>query len=218
MFTGAPPFRIRGVGWSAHSTRCGKAGPLRCDLVPQHVHVTVMGQVTLVLDPCLGGALSAVTRFGVASAVAPDEVTCLDGVRYLLRFSVSDNTGLPSGRDDPDDVGRKTPELRHIVFDGPNRSCGTAKVIIAVLDDGEHLERFASWAMSSTCGVSYVVERAAGAGAGASQSSVFAGLVGSASSGKSARFVTTAGALDSRLSDLPTSPDLCRAQTRSTVE
>jgi acetyl-CoA carboxylase carboxyltransferase component len=142
----------------------------------------------------LGGARSHATRSGVATFVAADEKSCLDDVRYLLSFLPSNNLEEPPAAEATDDPDRLVPELRSIVPASPNQPYDMKKLITAVVDDGEYLEYFPSWAMSLTCGFARLSGRVVGIVG--NQPQILAGVLDIASSEKGARFVRTCDAFN----------------------
>jgi acetyl-CoA carboxylase carboxyltransferase component len=142
----------------------------------------------------LGGAMSHATKSGVASFVLPDEKSCLDEVKYLLRFLPSNNLEAPPAVVSTDDPERATPELREIIPASANQPYEMRDVIRAILDDGEYLEYFPHWARNITCGFGRVDGRVVGIVG--NQPAVLAGVLDIDSSEKAARFVRTCDAFN----------------------
>jgi acetyl-CoA carboxylase carboxyltransferase component len=142
----------------------------------------------------LGGAMSHATKSGVASFVLPDEKSCLDEVKYLLRFLPSNNLETPPAVVPTDDPERATPELREIIPASANQPYEMRDVVRAVLDDGEYLEYFPHWARNITCGFGRIDGRVVGVVG--NQPAVLAGVLDIDSSEKAARFVRTCDAFN----------------------
>jgi acetyl-CoA carboxylase carboxyltransferase component len=142
----------------------------------------------------LGGARSHGSKSGVATFVAPDEKTVLEDVRYLFSFLPSNNLEEPpvfAATDDPD---RLCPELNELMPSSPNVPYDMVQVIESVVDDGDFVEYFASWAQSIVCGFARLDGRPVGIVG--NQPMHLAGVLDIDSSEKAARFVRTCDAFN----------------------
>jgi acetyl-CoA carboxylase carboxyltransferase component len=137
----------------------------------------------------LGGAMSHGTKSGVASFVCPDEKSCLDEVKYLLKFLPSNNLEEPPRIEPVDDPERLTENLREVVPEVSNLPYDMISVIREVLDDGDYLEYHSRWARNITCGLGRLDGRVVGVVG--NQPQVLAGVLDIDSSEKAARFVRT---------------------------
>ena len=142
----------------------------------------------------LGGAKSHSTKSGVATFVSPDELSCLEDVRYLLSFLPSNNLEQPPATVPTDDPNRLCPELNEILPDSPNKPYDMRKVIKSVADDGEFFEYFPKWAGSIVCGFSRMNGHPVGIVG--NQPMMLAGVLDIESSEKAARFVRTCDAFN----------------------
>jgi propionyl-CoA carboxylase beta subunit len=142
----------------------------------------------------LGGAMSHASKSGVATFVAADEKACLDDVRFLLGFLPQNNMEEPPRVDTGDDPERLCPELTQLLPASPNMPYDMAKVVTAVVDDGEFFEYFPHWARSIICGFARIDGRTVGIVG--NQPMVLAGVLDIDSSEKAARFVRTCDAFN----------------------
>ena len=142
----------------------------------------------------LGGAMSHASKSGVATFVAADEKACLDDVRFLLGFLPQNNMEEPPRVDTGDDPERLCPELTELLPASPNMPYDMAKVVTAVVDDGEFFEYFPHWARSIICGFARIDGRTVGIVG--NQPMVLAGVLDIDSSEKAARFVRTCDAFN----------------------
>ena len=142
----------------------------------------------------LGGATTHATKSGVAAFTAPDDRTCLDGVRYLLSYLPSNNLEEPPWFAPTDDPRRRTPELSELMPASPNLPYDMHDVIRAVVDDGEFLEYFPQWARNLVCGFGRLDGHPVGIVG--NQPLVLAGVLDIESSEKGARFVRTCDAFN----------------------
>jgi acetyl-CoA carboxylase carboxyltransferase component len=151
---------------------------------PDVVHAVTREQVT---HNDLGGADVHASTSGVAHFVYDDEVSCLEDVRYLLSLLPPHNRELPPVAHSGDPADRPTEALRTLVPAEPSRSYDMRAVIEEVLDDGEHMEVHAEWAVNVLC----VLGRLDGhtVGVVANQPAYLAGVLDIDSSQKAARFV-----------------------------
>jgi acetyl-CoA carboxylase carboxyltransferase component len=116
-----------------------------------------------------------------------EEFHDLDDVRYLLSFLPSNNLEEPPQVATTDDPHRLCPELRDIIPASSNQPYDMAKVIEAVVDDGEFFEVHEQWAPNIVVGFARLDGHAVGVIA--NQPSALAGTLDIDASVKGARFV-----------------------------
>src|SRR5256885_5094105 len=134
------------------------------------------------------------TKSGVANFVSRDEESCLEEVRYLLRFLPSNNLDEPPYVVPTDDPERKTPELVELMPPSANQAYDMKRVITAVVDDGEFFEYHSLWAMNIVCGFGRLDGHVVGIVG--NQPQVLAGVLDIDSAEKAARFVRTCDAFN----------------------
>lgn len=142
----------------------------------------------------LGGAAVHGSRTGVATFVYEDEVSALDGVRYLLSFLPPNNQELPPRVEPDDDPTRRCDALLRIVPVDERTPYDMRSVIEEIADDGEFLEVQESWAANIVCGFARLDGDVVGIVA--NQPSVLAGVLDIDASEKAARFVRTCDAFN----------------------
>ena len=142
----------------------------------------------------LGGAKSHSSKSGVATFVAESEEEVLDEVKYLLSFLPENNLETPPHFPPTDDPDRSCPELYDIMPASPNIPYDMKQVISTVVDDGEFMEYFPSWAGSIVCGFARLNGHAIGVVG--NQPMQLAGVLDINSSEKAARFVRTCDAFN----------------------
>ena len=135
----------------------------------------------------LGGAMSHASKSGVAHVVAGSDEDCLEQVRYLLSFILSNNFESPPYFPPTDDPERSCDELVEIMPGSPNKPYDMHKVIASVFDDGEFFEIHKYWAQNILCGFARLNGHPVGVVA--NQPQVLAGCLDITSSTKGARFV-----------------------------
>ncbi len=170
-------------------------------MVREHSHMFITGpdvvktvtgeEVTL---EELGGAQSHATKSGVATFVADSEHEVLDQVKYLLSFLPSNNVEEPPSYPAADAPDRRCEELLDLLPDSANLPYDMRKVVESVVDDGEYLEYFPSWAQSIVCAFARLDGRTVGVVG--NQPMVLAGVLDIESSEKAARFVRTCDAFN----------------------
>lgn len=137
----------------------------------------------------LGGALTHASKSGVATFLAPDERSCLDGVRRLLSFLPSNNLGQPPSRPAGDDPGHDVPGLSQLVPASSHEPYDVKGLVRAVLDEGDFLEYHALWATNVVCGFGHIGGSVVGVVA--NQPLVLGGVLDIDAVEKAARFVRT---------------------------
>ncbi len=142
----------------------------------------------------LGGAEVHGARTGVATLVYEDEVSALEGVRYLLSFLPSNNQELAPRLDPDDDPARGCDELLTIVPVDERSPYDMRAVIESIVDNGEYLELQESWAANIVCAFARLDGHVVGIVG--NQPSVLAGALDIDASEKAARFVRTCDAFN----------------------
>jgi len=170
-------------------------------MVREHSHMFITGpdvvktvtgeEVTL---EELGGAQSHATKSGVATFVSDSEEEVLDQVKYLLSFLPSNNLEAPPHFASVDAPDRRCDELVDLLPDSANLPYDMKELVASVVDDGEFLEYFPSWAQSIVCAFARVDGHTVGVVG--NQPMVLAGVLDIESSEKAARFVRTCDAFN----------------------
>jgi len=142
----------------------------------------------------LGGAASHASKSGVATFVSADEDSCLADVRLLLSFLPQNNLSPAPTVTTTDNPTRLCERLRSILPASPNMPYDMKQVIQEVVDGGDFLEYFASWAKSIVCGFARIDGHSVGIVG--NQPMVLAGVLDIESSEKAARFVRTCDAFN----------------------
>nr|WP_236003860.1 acyl-CoA carboxylase subunit beta [Nonomuraea antri] len=135
----------------------------------------------------LGGARVHGTLSGVAGFVYPDEVSCLEDVRYLLALLPANNRELPPVVATADPARRRCESLLDLVPADPSRSYDMARLIAEIVDDGEFFEFHAGWAQNLICGLATFDGQVTGIVA--NQPARLAGVLDIHASEKGARFI-----------------------------
>ncbi|MDF5757179.1 acyl-CoA carboxylase subunit beta [Spongiactinospora sp. TRM90649] len=135
----------------------------------------------------LGGAQVHGTMSGVAGFVYPDEISCLEDVRYLLSMLPANFQEMPPSIASSDPAERSGDALLDLVPADPAQSYDMAAVIAELVDDGEFFEFHAGWAGNLLCGLARFDGHVTGIIA--NQPSVLAGVLDIKASEKGARFI-----------------------------
>jgi propionyl-CoA carboxylase beta chain len=135
----------------------------------------------------LGGARVHNTQSGVAHFLAPDDASCLEGVRELLSYLPSNNSQEPPFLESGDDPKREAPQLDAIVPEDSSRPYDMIEVLRAVLDGGAFLQVHAHYAPNMLVGFGRLGGRTVGLVA--NQPAVLAGTLDIDASLKAARFI-----------------------------
>ena len=130
----------------------------------------------------------------MATFVSDSEEEVLDAVKTLLTFLPSNNMEEPPSLESTDDPERLCPELADIMPDSPNLPYDMREIIGSIVDDGEFMEYFPSWAQSIVCGFAHLDGNVIGIVG--NQPLVLAGVLDIESSSKAARFVRTCDAFN----------------------
>lgn len=135
----------------------------------------------------LGGAAVHAEHSGVAHFTAPDEISLLQSVRWLLTFVPQNNLTPPPHRPSKDRGDRRVDRLVEIVPQDPQKPYDVREVIAEIVDGGEFLEVQPEYATNLVIGFArfegYPV------GVVANQPAVYAGVLDINSSDKGARFI-----------------------------
>ena len=135
----------------------------------------------------LGGAEVHNTTSGVAHFLAPDDPSCLEGVRKLLSFLPSHNSEQPPHQPSSDSPAREAVELDSIVPRDAEKPYDMLGVIQHVVDDAAFFEVHAHYAKNIVVGFARLDGRVAGIVA--NQPAVLAGTLNIDASLKAARFI-----------------------------
>ena len=134
------------------------------------------------------------SKSGVATFVGDSEEEVLDAVKTLLTFLPSNNMEEAPPVESTDDPERLCPELSDMMPDSPNLPYDMREIIGSIVDDGEFMEYFPSWAQSIVCGFAHLDGNVIGIVG--NQPLVLAGVLDIESSSKAARFVRTCDAFN----------------------
>ncbi|GCB53270.1 acyl-CoA carboxylase subunit beta [Streptomyces sp. NL15-2K] len=140
----------------------------------------------------LGGADVHAETSGACHFVHDDEETCLAEVRHLLSMLPQNNRELPPSVPCDDPADRRSPSLAELVPADGRHPYDMAKVIEAIVDDGDCLEVHERWARNIICALARLDGQVVGIVA--NQPQTLAGVLDIAASEKAARFVQTCDA------------------------
>ena len=140
----------------------------------------------------LGGADLHASRSGIACLVAEDEDDAIDIVALLLSHLPDHNMAEPPYIASADPHDRTSEELEKMVPDNPNKPYDMLDVVNEVVDDGEILELFASYADNIVIGFAKLDGHPVGIVG--NQPRVLAGCLDIDASIKAARFIRTCDA------------------------
>ncbi|MBW3660661.1 MAG: acyl-CoA carboxylase subunit beta [Gemmatimonadetes bacterium] len=135
----------------------------------------------------LGGATVHGEKSGVSHFTFPDEAACLDGIRRLLSYLPANNREDPPVVDTGDEPDRRSPGLRQVVPENPNKPYDMHAVVGEVVDRASFLEVHADYAKNLMVGFARLGGRSVGVVA--NQPAVLAGVLDIDASLKGARFV-----------------------------
>lgn len=135
----------------------------------------------------LGGGRTHATRTGLATFVAPDEVSCLAQVRDLVAMLPANNSEQPPRIAPTDDPDRSCAGLLDLVPTNLRKPYDMRAVIRHIVDDGELTELHAKWARNVICALARLDGHVIGIIG--NQPMVKAGVLDIAASEKAARFV-----------------------------
>lgn len=135
----------------------------------------------------LGGAGIHSAVSGVASFVYPDELSCLQEVRYLLWMLPANHTERAERFDHADPADRICSGLADLVPLDGSRSYDIRGVIAEIVDVGEYMEVQPGWATNLVCAFAHLDGEVVGILG--NQPSVLAGSLDIDASDKGARFI-----------------------------
>jgi propionyl-CoA carboxylase beta chain len=135
----------------------------------------------------IGGVQVHGAKTGLAHFVAPDDASCLSGIRELLSFLPSNNLDTPPPGTSSDRPDRRAEELERLIPPDPTLSYDMKRLIRAVCDDGRFLELQEQFARNLIVGFARLGNQVVGIVA--SQPSFLAGALTIDAALKGARFV-----------------------------
>ena len=149
------------------------------------VILSVTGEQTTVEE--LGGAVSHVSKSGVAHFAATDERECLDEVRRLLSYLPSNNMDDPPAEATDDPITRRLDDILTVVPGEPDMQYDVRDVVERILDHSEFMEVHEFFAPNIVVGFGRIGGRPVGVVA--NQPLYLAGVLDIDASRKAARFV-----------------------------
>ncbi|MGH7563475.1 MAG: acyl-CoA carboxylase subunit beta [Gemmatimonadota bacterium] len=135
----------------------------------------------------LGGAAVHAAKSGVSHFTYADEPACMEGIRRLVGYLPSNNREDPPVIQGGDDPGRRSPALRDLVPENPNKPYDVHAVIDEIVDRDSFFEVHAGYAGNLVVGLARLDSRTVGVVA--NQPAVLAGVLDIDASLKGARFV-----------------------------
>jgi len=135
----------------------------------------------------LGGALVHGGKSGVSHFTFPDEPACFAGIRALIGYLPANNQEDPPRVESGDDPQRRSPGLRQVVPENPNKPYDVHEVVGEVVDRASFFEVQPGYAANVVVGFARLDGRTVGIVA--NQPAVLAGVLDIAASLKAARFV-----------------------------
>src|SRR5829696_6671806 len=147
----------------------------------------VVPQISCIMGPCVGGAVTHNSVSGVAHFAADSDEHALRIVRELFSFIPSNNLEDPPRIEVSDPVDRIEPKLNDIVPEASNQPYDIREVIHHVVDDGYFFEVQQMFAPNICVGFARLGGRSVGIVA--NQPAFLAGVLDIAASVKGARFV-----------------------------
>jgi propionyl-CoA carboxylase beta chain len=135
----------------------------------------------------LGGAAVHGGKSGVSHFTFPDEPACFAGIRALIGYLPANNQEDPPRVESGDDPQRRSPGLRQVVPENPNKPYDVHEVVGEVVDRASFFEVQPGYAANVVVGFARLDGRTVGIVA--NQPAVLAGVLDIAASLKAARFV-----------------------------
>lgn len=135
----------------------------------------------------LGGAQTHATKSGVAAMACATEEDCFAQVKDLLGMLPANNLEIAPVYECEDDLNRLSEKLTALVPEDGNKSYDIRDIITEIVDNGEFLEMFKTFAPNIVTGFARM--NGATVGIIANQPKVMAGSLDCNSSDKGARFV-----------------------------
>ena len=134
----------------------------------------------------LGGASTHATKSGVAHRTAANDIACLEDVKRLLSYLPQSNREKP--KDLPYELKDEVREsLKNIIPDNPNKPYDIKEVISGIIDEDSFFEIHEDYAENIVVGFARLGGRSIGIIA--NQPMFLAGVLGTQTSVKAARFV-----------------------------
>ena len=149
------------------------------------VILSVTGEQTTVEE--LGGAISHVSKSGVAHFAASDERECLDQVRRLLSYIPNNNMDDPPLEDTGDPTSRRLDDILSVVPGEADMQYDVRDVVERIVDNSEFMEVHEFFAPNIVVGFGRIGGRPIGVVA--NQPLYLAGVLDIDASRKAARFV-----------------------------
>jgi acetyl-CoA carboxylase carboxyltransferase component len=142
----------------------------------------------------LGGANLHASRSGIACLIAQDELDACELASLLLSYLPDHNDAEPPIVATEDPVNRTNDELETLVPDNPNKPYDMVHVVKEVVDDGDFLELFESYADNIIIGFARLQGQTIGVVG--NQPKILAGCLDIDASVKAARFIRTCDAFN----------------------
>ena len=142
----------------------------------------------------LGGANLHASRSGIACLIADDDEDACAMAAEILGYLPDHNAAMPPFIETADSSERLNPELETLVPDNPNRPYDMVKVVEEIVDDGDFMELFSSYADNIIIGFARLGGRTVGVVG--NQPKVLAGCLDIDASIKAARFIRTCDAFN----------------------
>jgi acetyl-CoA carboxylase carboxyltransferase component len=142
----------------------------------------------------LGGGHVHAAKSGVATFAYDDEMSCLEGVRYLVSLLPSNNQELPPVVTGTDPGDRPSEKLLDLVPADSTHAYDMRAVIGEIVDDGDFFELHEGWATNIVCALARIDGHVVGIVA--NQPVSMAGVLDINASEKGARFVQTCDAFN----------------------
>ena len=142
----------------------------------------------------LGGANLHASRSGIACLIADDDEDACTMAAEILGYLPDHNAAMPPFVETADSSERLNPELETLVPDNPNRPYDMVKVVEEIVDDGDFMELFSSYADNIIIGFARLGGRTVGIVG--NQPKVLAGCLDIDASIKAARFIRTCDAFN----------------------
>ena len=142
----------------------------------------------------LGGANLHASRSGIASLIADDEEEACELAATILSFLPDHNMADPPHVPTADPTDRINDTLQELVPDNPNKPYDMVQVVADVVDDGDFMELFPSYAENIIIGFARLNGQSIGVIG--NQPKVLAGCLDIDASIKAARFIRTCDAFN----------------------
>ena len=154
----------------------------------------VVPQVSVIMGPCAGGAITHTTKTSVADVAFEDDIEALLAVRDFVDYLPESNRAAAPERPTDDPWDRAEASLDMLIPPSANQPYDMHELIRKVVDEGEFFEIQPAHAGNIICGFGRIEGRTVGFVA--NQPMVLAGVLDINSSKKAARFVRFCDAFD----------------------